>query len=54
MAAVAEDDHTRFAFLSGVHIPAQRLAAPALAAFGRWAAPRTIDRFATRVRDRQE
>lgn len=52
LAAVAEGDHTRFAFLGGVHVPAQRLVAPALAAVGRWAAPHAIDRFATRVHNR--
>jgi hypothetical protein len=50
MAAVPDGDRTRFAFLSGVHIPAQRLAAPALRAVGRWAAPRVVDNLAERVR----
>jgi hypothetical protein len=50
MAAVPDGEHTRFAFLSGVHIPAQRLAAPALRAVGRWAAPHVADNLAERVR----
>jgi hypothetical protein len=53
MAAVPDGDYTRFAVLSGVHIPAQRLAAPALAAFGRWASPGAIDRFTARVQLRK-
>ncbi len=52
MAAVADGERTRFAFLGGVRIPAQRAFAPALAAFGRWAAPRVLDRFAERVKRR--
>jgi hypothetical protein len=50
MAAVADGERTRFAFLAGVHIPAQQLAAPALNALGRWAAPRVVDNFTQRVR----
>lgn len=52
MAATVDGEGTRFAFLGGVHIPAQRLAAPTLAALGRLAAPRVVDRFAQRVHDR--
>jgi hypothetical protein len=50
MAAVTHGERTRFAFLGGVHIPAQRLAAPALRAVGHWAAPRVLDKFTERVR----
>jgi hypothetical protein len=50
MAAVPDSDRTRFAFLAGVHIPAQRIAAPALAAIGRRAAPRALANFTERVR----
>lgn len=53
MAAIPEGDRTRFAFLGGTHIPAQRLAAPALRVIGRWAAPRAVTRFTERVRLRQ-
>lgn len=54
MAAVPDGDRTRFAFLGGVHIPAQRLATPALTAIGRRAAPRAVERFAARVHDLTE
>lgn len=56
MAAVPDGEGTRFAFLGGVHMPAQRVAAPALAALGRWATPRAVDRFTERVqlRDRSD
>ena len=50
MAAVADGERTRFAFLGGVHIPAQRLAAPALRAVGHWAAPHVVANFTERVR----
>lgn len=50
MAAVPDGASTRFAFLTGVHIPAQPLAAPALAAIGRRVAPRALANFAERVR----
>ena len=53
-AAVPDGDRTRFAFLGGVHIPAQRLATPALTAIGRRAAPRAVERFAARVHDLTE
>lgn len=51
MAAVAVPDGggTRFAFLTGVQLPAQRLAAPALRVVGRWAAPRAVARVTERV-----
>lgn len=49
MAAVAHGERTRFAFLTGVHVPAQRQAAPALGALGHWAAPKIIARFEARV-----
>ena len=50
MAAVGDGDHTRFAFLTGAHIPAQRLAGPALAAVGHRVAPQVVARFGERVR----
>jgi hypothetical protein len=53
MAAVPEGEATRFAFLAGAHVPAQRLAAPVLAAIGRRAAPRATARFARQVRSRR-
>lgn len=52
MAAVPEGDlgdRARFAFLTGVQLPAQRVAAPALRLVGRWAAPRVVARFGERV-----
>jgi hypothetical protein len=49
MAAVAEGDRTRFAFLAGAQLPGQRLVGPALGVVGRWAAPRAVARFAERV-----
>jgi len=52
LAAVPDGERTRFAFLGGVHIPAQRAAAPALTAIGRRAAPLVLSRFASRVRQR--
>lgn len=52
LAAVPDGQRTRFAFLGGVHIPAQRAVAPALTAFGNWAAPRVLSRFASRVHQR--
>jgi hypothetical protein len=53
LAAVADGDHTRVAFLAGTHIPAQPFAAPALRAVGRWAAPRVLANLTERVRLRQ-
>ncbi len=53
MAAVPDADRTRFAFLGGVHIPAQRVAAPVLAALGRWACPQAVNRFTERVQLRR-
>ncbi len=53
MAAVADGDQTRFAFLGGVHVPAQQLAAPALRAVGQRVAPRVLAGFTDRVRLRQ-
>lgn len=52
MAAVPEGEQTRFAFLSGARIPAQRAAAPALSLIGRRAGPRVLTRFANRVHQR--
>ena len=52
MAAVPHDQQTRFAFLGGAHIPAQRAAAPVLGLFGRRAGPRVLTRFANRVHQR--
>jgi len=52
LAAVPDGQQTRFAFLGGAHLPAQRAAAPALAAIGRWAAPQVLSRFANRVDQR--
>lgn len=49
MAAEPDGERTRFAFLTGTHIRAQRVAAPALAALGRWAAPRVVHRFGERA-----
>lgn len=49
MAAVPDGERTRFAFLGGVHIPAQRVAALPLSAIGRWSAPRVLENFAERV-----
>ncbi|HEY7048396.1 MAG TPA: hypothetical protein VH373_14350 [Jatrophihabitantaceae bacterium] len=49
MAAVAEGDHTRFAFLTGAQLPGQRLVGPALGVLGRWAAPRVVARVGERV-----
>ena len=45
-------DRTRFAFLGGTHIPAQRAVAPALGILGRWAAPKVLTRFDNRVHQR--
>lgn len=50
MAAVPDGDRTRIAFLAGAHVPAQRLAAPALTAIGNHAAPRVLVNLAERVR----
>lgn len=52
MAAVPDGQQTRFAFLGGAHIPAQRAAAPALGLFGRRAGLRVLTRFAKRVHQR--
>lgn len=52
MAAVPDGQQTRFAFLGGAHIPAQRAAAPALGLLGRLAVPRVLTRFAHRVHHR--
>jgi hypothetical protein len=52
MAAVPDGQQTRFAFLGGTLIPAQRAAAPALAVVGRWAGPKVLTRFADRVDQR--
>ena len=52
LAAVPDGQRTRFAFLGGVHIPAQQAAAPALTAIGRWAVPRVLARFDSRVHQR--
>ncbi|MGI8868663.1 MAG: hypothetical protein ACR2F6_07385 [Mycobacteriales bacterium] len=54
MGAVADGERTRFAFLGGVHTPAQRVAAPALGAIGRLTAPTVLDRYAARVTARSE
>jgi hypothetical protein len=53
MAAVPDGGRTRFAFLAGTHVPAQHLATPALAAFGRWAARRVVHRFSERAQLRE-
>jgi hypothetical protein len=52
LAAVPDGERTRFAFLGGVHMPAQRAAAPAIGLVGRRAGPRVLARFANRVRER--
>jgi hypothetical protein len=49
MAAVADGDQTRFAFLAGAQLPGQRLLGPALGVVGRWATPRVAARFGERV-----
>jgi hypothetical protein len=49
MAAVPEGQQTRFAFLGGAHIPAQKAAAPALGLLGRRTVPRVLTRFTNRV-----
>lgn len=53
MAAIAEGDHTRVAFLTGTQLPGQSLAAPGLRVLGRWAAPRILANLTGRVRLRQ-
>jgi hypothetical protein len=52
MAATADGDRTRFAFLTAVHVPAQHVLAPALRAIGRRVAPHVAGAFAERVRQR--
>src|SRR5262249_24393092 len=52
MAAVPDGQQTRFAFLGGALIPAQKAAAPALGLIGRWAGPQVLTRFADRVHQR--
>jgi hypothetical protein len=54
IAAVADGEHTRVAFLAGTHVPAQPFVAPALRIVGRWAAPRVLANLAERVRLRRE
>jgi hypothetical protein len=54
MAAVPDGTSTRLAFLGGVHIPAQRVVAPALRAIGRRAAPHALANISERVRLRQD
>ena len=49
MAAVADGDHTRFAFLAGAQLPVQRVVGPVLSVVGRWSAPRVVARFGERV-----
>jgi hypothetical protein len=49
MAAVADGEATRFAFLGGTQLRAARAAAPVLAAFGRRAGPVVLRRFTERV-----
>jgi len=49
MAAVPDGDHTRFAFLAGAQLPAQRVVGPALSVVGRWSAPRVVARLGERV-----
>ena len=53
MAAVPDGDRTRFAFLTGVRVPMQRVARPGLTILGRWAAPRVVDRFSERAQLRE-
>lgn len=53
MAAVSEGERTRFAFLGGVHVPAQGVAAPVLTAIGRATLPRVVDRLGDRVQRRR-
>jgi hypothetical protein len=50
IAAVPDGDQTRIAFLAGTHVPGQALAAPALRAVGRLAAPRVLANLTERVR----
>ena len=49
MAAVPDGGGTRFGFLAGAQLPAQRLAAPGLTTVGHWAAPRVVRRFSARA-----
>lgn len=50
MAAVADREHTRFAFLGGVSLPGQRALAPGLTLLGRLAGEHVVDRLAEQVR----
>ena len=50
MAAVPDEERTRFAFLSGVHFPGQRALAPGLTRLGRIASPHVLNRLAEQVR----
>jgi hypothetical protein len=52
MAAVPDGQQTKFAFLGGARIPAQRAVAPVLGLVGRWAGPKVLTRFANRVHQR--
>jgi hypothetical protein len=52
MAATADGDRTRFAFLTAVRIPAQHALAPALRGIGNRVAPHIVGEFAGRVRQR--
>lgn len=52
MAAVADQEQTRFAFLGGVHLPAQRALAPGLTLLGHVAGRHVLDRLAEQVRRR--
>ena len=52
LAAVPDGPQTRFAFLAGAHVPAQRAIAPALSLVGHRAGPRVLARFANRVHQR--
>jgi hypothetical protein len=50
LAAVPDQDRTRFAFLSGVHVPGQRAMAPGLTRLGHVAGRQVLDRLAEQVR----
>ena len=50
MAAVPDQERTRFAFLGGVHVPGQRALAPGLRLLGHVAGQHVVDRLAEQVR----
>lgn len=52
MAAVPDQERTRFAFLGGVHVPGQRVLRPGLTLLGHVAGERVLARLAEQVRRR--